>query len=485
MKRLSLRFLTSRKFWQRSAFALACLATLVVAAYAVENYRGEKAWAHYRAEAEARGVKLDFKDFIPAPIPDEENFAAIPIYRELLSADPAVRARVKEASALPRECLSQYMDSLLGGTPPDFAAVRDSLIENNLLSVASDDAVADVLRALERYEPALDQLRAAAARPRSRLDSEWEKGFDAAFWRLGDALSLSKLISLRVSALLAKGRAHEAWTDWHAGYRHAGVFQGEPTLLACMLRVAVTSISTHSILQGLPAHAWSEDELKSISDYLASIDLMADFTFGMSSERAFRNVTLDRMKDTPGVFTALQIGNPAEPPKWSWDWLIPRGWFAQNQRRLNEWYDWQIAEIEPTQKPAAMEVHLPNFDLRRDWIRFPYWFVVCSSAYPMGGTRSICRETQVNVDLCLVACALERFRLRHGDYPKELRELVPDTLPKLPRDRFDGQPLRYRRTDEGGVTLYSAGKDCRDDGGDHAKDSVWHSTPIGKALRNP
>ena len=180
MKRPSLRFLASRKFWQRGAFALACLATLIVAAYAMENYRGEKAWAHYRAEAEARGAKLDFKDFIPPPIPDKENFAAIPIYRELLSSDPAVRDRIKKAVALPQECAR-----LTGPTQPDFASIRECLVKTSSLPNATDDPVGDVLRALEPYEPTLAQLRAAAARPRSRLDSEWEKGLDAAFWRQG------------------------------------------------------------------------------------------------------------------------------------------------------------------------------------------------------------------------------------------------------------------------------------------------------------
>ena len=474
MKRPSLRFLASRKFWQRGAFALACLATLIVAAYAVENYRGEKVWTRYRADAEARGAKLDFKDFIPPPIPDLENFAAIPIYRDLLSSDPAVRERVKKAAALPQEC-----SRLTGQTPPDFAAIRECLVKNSALPNPTDDPVADVLRALERYEPALDQLRAAAARPRNRLDGEWEKGFDAAIWRMGDALSLSNLVSLRVSALLAKGRAHDALIDWHVGHRHAGIVQGEPTLLACMLRVMLTAVSANTIRGGLAAHAWSEDELKSISDDLASIDLMADFTFGISSERAMMNGVLDKMRGSPSVWSAYGRGNSDK-----WLTLIATGWIAQNQRHLNEWYDQQIAKAVKAQNHPASEIAPSSFAVPQSWFRFPYWFVVQSAVYMSGGNLFVCRDVQTNVDLCLVACALERFRLRYGDYPKELRELMPDTLPKLPRDRFDGQALRYRRTDEGGVILYSAGQDCRDDGGDDAKDSVWRSTPIKVAPLN-
>ena len=379
MKRPSLRFLASRKFWQRSAFALACLATLIAAAYAIENYRGEKAWAHYRAEAEARGEKLDFKDFIPPPIPDEENFAAIPIYRELLSRDPAVRARAGKACKLPAECISQSMQSPTDRKTPDFAALRECFIKNSVLANATGDPVADVLRALEAYEPTLAQLRTAAARTRSRLDGEWEKGFDAAIWRMGDALSLSKLVSLRASALLAKGRAHDALIDWHVGHRHAGIFQGEPTLLACMLRAALVSISADTIHGGLPAHAWSEAELKPISDDLASIDLMADFTFGLSSERAMMNGVLDKMRANSSARSAFGSGNSDK-----WLTLIPGGWIAQNQRHLNEWYDQEIAKTLAAQNHPASDIAPTSFEVPQSWFRFPYWFVVRSAVFMLG-----------------------------------------------------------------------------------------------------
>ena len=386
MKRPSLRFLASRKFWQRSVFGLACVSTIIFAAYGIENYRGEKAWADYRAEAKAQGTKLDFKDFIPPPIPDEENFAAIPIYRELLSHDPVIKARAERACELPSECIRIYMASLGGGTTPDFVAVRDCLAKNSLLPTVTDNAAADVLRALEQFEPTLAQLRAASLRPRSRFDGEWEKGLDAAIWRMGGVLPLAKVVSLRVSALLAKGRTHEALIDWRAGYRNAGLFQGEPTLLACMLRVFLVSFSTDSIRQGLSGHFWSEDELKSIINDLAAVDLMADFTFGLSSERAFGNGVLDHVRTNPTVWSSYLTGDRVDPPKWSWATPIPRGWFAQNQRHLNEWYDQQISV---SVERAATEIPPTAFKVPESWFRFPYWFVVRAAVYMMGGNFDV------------------------------------------------------------------------------------------------
>ncbi|HWB00090.1 MAG TPA: hypothetical protein VG713_16465, partial [Pirellulales bacterium] len=67
-------------------------------------------------------------------------------------------------------------------------------------------------------------------------------------------------------------------------------------------------------------------------------------------------------------------------------------------------------------------------------------------------------------DATEVAIALVLFQRRHGAWPQTLDELVPDLLPAVPPDRFDGQPLRYIVRDRHPV-LYSLGNDRDDDGG--------------------
>ena len=72
---------------------------------------------------------------------------------------------------------------------------------------------------------------------------------------------------------------------------------------------------------------------------------------------------------------------------------------------------------------------------------------------------------QEQVDLARVACALERYRLAHGEYPETLDALSPQFIEKLPHDIINGQPLHYRRTDNGKFVLYSVGWNEKDDGG--------------------
>src|SRR5687767_5663473 len=97
-----LRRLFSRKTLVRVLFALALLITLLLALRAFENWRGGRAWASYRAAAEARGEKLWIEQFVQPPLPDEENFGAIPILRDAF-AKPSDAKKSSFALQLPED----------------------------------------------------------------------------------------------------------------------------------------------------------------------------------------------------------------------------------------------------------------------------------------------------------------------------------------------------------------------------------------------
>jgi hypothetical protein len=63
-----------------------------------------------------------------------------------------------------------------------------------------------------------------------------------------------------------------------------------------------------------------------------------------------------------------------------------------------------------------------------------------------------------------VVIAAERYRLGKGAFPEQLQELVPGYLAEIPKDPFDGRPMRYKRLTTG-IVAYSIGEDGQDDGG--------------------
>ena len=68
--------------------------------------------------------------------------------------------------------------------------------------------------------------------------------------------------------------------------------------------------------------------------------------------------------------------------------------------------------------------------------------------------------------ITVTAIALKRYQLKHGQWPEKLADLSPEFLPSAPLDPVDGQPLRYKRNDDGTYLLYSIGDDGLDGGGD-------------------
>jgi len=88
---------------------------------------------------------------------------------------------------------------------------------------------------------------------------------------------------------------------------------------------------------------------------------------------------------------------------------------------------------------------------------------------------TISRATRCEVDLraTAVVCALTGYGRVHGEPPERLEQLVPDFLPNLPLDPFDGKPLRYRREGAEWV-IWSVGSDMKDD------NAAWHEFKFRK-----
>ena len=85
---------------------------------------------------------------------------------------------------------------------------------------------------------------------------------------------------------------------------------------------------------------------------------------------------------------------------------------------------------------------------------------------------------QSSLDRARVACALERYRLAHGEFPATLDALSPQFIAKLPHNIINGEPLHYRRKDAGHFLLYSVGWNGSDEGGIVVRNETpYHKVP--------
>lgn len=74
---------------RRLLLVLAAAATFIAIFYTVENWRGRREWENRRRELEAKGEVLDWASYVPAPVPDGQNFFEAPKMREWFIKPPS------------------------------------------------------------------------------------------------------------------------------------------------------------------------------------------------------------------------------------------------------------------------------------------------------------------------------------------------------------------------------------------------------------
>ena len=152
--------------------------------------------------------------------------------------------------------------------------------------------------------------------------------------------------------------------------------------------------------------------------------------------------------------------------------LVPRGWFYLEQVSYNRAFDAYVRlgvdlasrRVDPqviAQNEKAIEQSLQGGGSL--FFGHRLMAAVLLPAIPQAYRKFAYFQTLV--DEATLACALERYRLANGHYPDALADLTPQFVAKLPHDVITGEPLKYRRTDNGRFVLYSVGWNGKDDGG--------------------
>ena len=132
----------------------------------------------------------------------------------------------------------------------------------------------------------------------------------------------------------------------------------------------------------------------------------------------------------------------------------------------------ELAKQAPEKQSSLMQA-LDERSFSAPWAKIPLAKSLLAGPFhdPKGKLKSafaglVEANTRHQAELrsVIAACAVERYRLAHGEWPRDLAALVPAYLMEVPQDPYDGQPLRYRRTGDG-VVLYCLGADRIDNGG--------------------
>jgi hypothetical protein len=483
--------------WQnlkRTLFGLACFFTLAALFYVEEDWRGKHDWEKYKHEWEAKGEKFNFADFVPAPVPDDQNFALTPIvftsYGQILTRDgkgiPYKDRDTNFVNRLKMDIVHNYEESPKNGNwqtakISDLKAWRNYYralaAKTNEFPVAPQpqSPVADVLLALSKYDPAIEELRQASQLPYSRfpLNYDIEDPAEILLPHLAALKRCSQILRLRALAELQNGQSEKGFADVQLALRLADSIHSEPIIITHLVRIAILQIALQPVYEGLAEHKWSDAQLAELDSELAKLDFLADYKLSVRGERAAHVKIVDWLEQKRSRFWELfdmfngdernvmnNFGQTVEI------YLMPRGWYYQREIMLSQaQQQWVLPMVNDSQQTVSPQAARESVDAVKSLRASAVNLFVRLLLPELGSYAEKVAHGQTSANLARVAIALERYRLAHGNFPDSLDALAPQFMDKIPHDVIGGQPLKYRRTDDGQFVLYSVGWNEADDGG--------------------
>lgn len=432
------------------------------------NSLSERRWQQYCDAARARGVKLTLSEIEPPSVPDEQNFASLPIWRAIFDGSaPKPLELPRKGGSLPR------FGNPVKSEPMDWSAWQKLFLDAGFITSVSDVPARDILQGLDHYAPLLQQWSEWQTRPLCRFPLDYKAAMAMPLPHLGTFQDAAKLFTLRMRAHLMLGDSASAYADLREGLQACRKLEREPTFISGLVQISVLAVLWNGVGQGLMSHQWGEPELRQMGAEFAAVNPLNDRQRCLASERAFFNSIYDQLANASPMGRArvtgglVAIGGGAAPPILGLGALIPKRVFRDNQLRHNQYLDELLAQVDKAGFHGARPTPSGPENLHLGGRFSPYYYFLFRIAAPVySSALERYLHTQTKLDLTRLAIALERCHLARGTFPQTLAELAPEWIPSIPLDAASRQPLKYYRRDDGkSYLLYGVGKNQIDDGG--------------------
>jgi hypothetical protein len=373
-------------------------------------------------------------------------------------------------SATHAEAYAKAFDILLAKDAVPFDSHIARRIEESPLDQPLDSKILqDIRKNMARCAPALDLLETAAQSPIRRFPAEIRGRYESRHsLRIGADRAADQLAF--AALLAAEDHDPDEACRWLLTLMTViDSMRLEYADGAYYFRIASLKLARDALEHALALVEFSDDQLAALVEAWIDAD---------DPKAVLRMLAAERQEQLV-IYRYPQLVISRYSSRWSsLDRLGPNttrrtlvttdilGWNAGDKvRYLREMRGLISALSEP------WHMFLPRFEhLEEKYIRQPDYPLVY---YPRLSQRIMGEalhhatyflQSTAELRLTAAALALERYRLRYGQYPDALDELAPDFVPAVPVDPANGGPLRYCFTDTG-VAVYSISMNLKDDGG--------------------
>lgn len=319
---------------------------------------------------------------------------------------------------------------------------------------------------LAQHQETLEALHiAAASGGECRFPVAFEEGMGALLPYVQKMRTAQRLMLLQTEVHAARANATEATESLETSLAMPNALSHQLTQIEQLVRSAMLAAAAGEVEEIVNKLELSDDQLARLAARLQALDVRGPMTEGMLGERAM------------GYHTFRHLGILG-PPDMNGGTAVDRARIAADEGRLTRPGDClmylelmgEFIEASRQEHPEAMaaanraEDRLKQLAGNRNPIeRMKYMNTLLILPAMTAAVKSSAR-TEAHRDLARCLVAAERYRLANDQPPTSLQQLVPQYLPAVPNDPFDGKPLRMvRRGDE--LVFYSIGEDGKDDGG--------------------
>lgn len=462
-------------------FLMLAMVTIVALFFAIENWRGARAWAEEREILKSQGFALTLEELLPPMPPSNQNFALTPIMRPLFPPD--TNSSHEERVAL-SSTLGRPFTSILGRHPsPLRSGWREGrsthvkfppeLMEKlGIDPITKDNVVTQILNAASSIAPELQQIEQGLALPYSQFPVEFDGFMANPLPQLSVMRSVSSAFALRGLARLETGDYAGGHEDTLTLLRAAKALERDPFLICLLVRRAQYYAALSMVWEGLYRRAWSDEQLQRIEIELATVDLPNHLLRSLKAEHAVSLQTIDQLlagSNRPRAGMFLRNGEPAS----GWQTLlgaipVPRGWPLQNKAAVSKFYRTQVLELASPEDDVFDSSKLEELDARAKRAieqSGPHGALMGLLMPALSKAVGKVADAQSEIHLARTACALERYWFEHREYPETLEALTPTYMNRILIDPYSGETLRYRRENDRFI-LYSIGWNGTDDGGE-------------------
>jgi hypothetical protein len=351
------------------------------------------------------------------------------------------------------------------------------------VTIDTPPTAAEYLTWMKQFDPAMALIRQALERPYARMEGDYSQPANIPIPNFVMIRSFSQRLSSSAKCHLLLGQPDEALRDLQLIDKvcQRVLEDNKPmTLVSAMINVAVQGLVVDTISSGIQMQAWQEPQLVALQNQLSRLNLFPPVKTALESEK--RSLCLYLSTLMPGELTKLyqtfssKTQTLAEKRDAALFQMIPRGWFWQNMATVASLpFAGGIDTVNQLVNPA--KVQSAGNKLHKTLAHWSPYSFMCAWAVPnFNRAFQTTALNQTLVNQAIVVCALEHFRLAHGQYPETLDMLVPQYVQEIPHNVIGGEPPHYHKTGDT-FLLYSIGWDEHDHGGmadaDTSKPGDW------------